>query len=53
MVRTRLLALGLLSFGVAAFVLRSRDSIRLGAEESLERELTNRGARGKAGLVER
>ncbi len=77
MMSTRLLALGLLSFGlaacgsttrfsstwvdpearptdwdgqkVAAFVLSSRDSIRLGAEESLARELTSRGARGLAG----
>ncbi len=75
MVRTRLLALGLLSFGVAAcggatrlvntwtdpaarpigwsgqkvaaVVLNSRDSIRLGAEESLERESTSRGAQGE------
>ena len=34
---------------VAAFVLSSRDSIRLGAEESLARELTSRGAQGIAG----
>ncbi len=75
--RTRLLAVGLLSFGlaacggatrfastwvdpaarptnwdgqkVAAFVLSARDSIRLGAEESLARELTSRGAQGIAG----
>ena len=77
MMRTRLLALGLLISGltacggatrfastwvdpaarptnwdgqkVAAFVLSSRDSIRLGAEESLARELTSRGAQGIAG----
>lgn len=77
MVRTRLLALGLLSIGltacggatrfattwvdpaarptdwdgqkVAAFVLSSRDSIRLGAEETLARELTSRGAQGMLG----
>jgi len=77
MMRTRLLALGLLVSGltacggatrfastwvdpaarptnwdgqkVAAFVLSSRDSIRLGAEESLARELTSRGAQGVAG----
>ncbi len=75
--RTRLLALGLLSLGLAAcggatrfsstwvdpaagptdwdgqkvvaFVLSARDSIRLGAEESLARELTSRGAQGVAG----
>ncbi len=41
MIRTRLLALGLLSFGVAAFLLNSRDFIRLGAEESLAQELTS------------
>lgn len=34
---------------VAAFVLSARDSIRLGAEESLARELTSRGAQGIAG----
>lgn len=34
---------------IAAFVLSSRDSIRLGAEETLARELTSRGARGIAG----
>ena len=77
MIRTRLLTLGLLSFGLAAcggatrfsstwvdpaagptdwdgqkvvaFVLSARDSIRLGAEESLARELTSRGAQGVAG----
>ena len=77
MINTRLLALGFLSFGlaacggatrfastwvdptagptdwdgqkVAAFVLSSRDSIRLGAEETLARELTSRGAQGIAG----
>ena len=77
MMRTRLLALGLLVTGLAAcggatrfastwvdpaarptnwdgqkiadFVLSSRDSIRLGAEESLARELTRRGAQGIAG----
>ncbi len=77
MIRTRLLALGLLFFGLAAcggatrfsstwvdpaagptdwdgqkvvaFVLSARDSIRLGAEESLARELTSRGAQGVAG----
>ena len=77
MMNTRLLALGFLSFGlaacggatrfastwvdpaagptdwdgqkVAAFVLSSRDSIRLGAEETLARELTSRGAQGIAG----
>ncbi len=77
MIRTRLLALGLLSLGLAAcggatrfsstwvdpaagptdwdgqkvvaFVLSARDSIRLGAEESLARELTSRGAQGVAG----
>ncbi len=77
MIRTRLLALGLLSLGLAAcggatrfsstwvdpaagptdwdgqkvvaFVLSTRDSIRLGAEESLARELTSRGAQGVAG----
>jgi len=77
--RNRLLALGLLSFGltacggatrfastwvdpaarptdwdgqkVAAFVLSSRDSIRLGAEETLARELTSRGAQGIAGYT--
>ena len=77
MMRTRLLALGLLSLGLAAcggatrfsstwvdpaagptdwdgqkvvaFVLSARDSIRLGAEETLARELTSRGAQGIAG----
>ena len=77
MIRTRVLALGLLSFGLAAcggatrfsstwvdpaagptdwdgqkvvaFVLSARDSIRLGAEETLARELTSRGAQGIAG----
>ena len=77
MMNTRLLAVGFLSFGlaacggatrfastwvdptagptdwdgqkVAAFVLSSRDSIRLGAEETLARELTSRGAQGIAG----
>ncbi len=77
MIRTRLLALGLLSLGLAAcggatrfsstwvdpaagptdwdgqkvvaFVLSARDSIRLGAEETLARELTSRGAQGIAG----
>lgn len=77
MIRTRLLALVLLSLGLAAcggatrfsstwvdpaagptdwpgqkvvaFVLSARDSIRLGAEESLARELTSRGALGVAG----
>ena len=77
MIRTRLLALVLLSLGLAAcggatrfsstwvdpaagptdwdgqkvvaFVLSARDSIRLGAEESLARELTSRGAQGVAG----
>ena len=77
MIRTRLLALGLLSLGLAAcggatrfsstwvdpaagptdwdgqkvvaFVLSARDSIRLGAEETLARELTSRGAQGMAG----
>ena len=34
---------------VVAFVLSARDSIRLGAEESLARELTSRGAQGVAG----
>ncbi len=34
---------------VAAFVLSPRESIRLGAEESLARELTSRGAQGIAG----
>ena len=34
---------------IAAFVLSSRDSIRLGAEETLARELTSRGAQGLAG----
>ena len=34
---------------VAAFVLSSRDSIRLGAEESLARELTSRGVQAMAG----
>ncbi len=75
--RSRLLALGLLSLSLAAcggatrfastwvdpaarptdwdgqkvvaFVLSSRDSIRLGAEETLARELTSRGALGIAG----
>ena len=77
MIRTRVLALGLLSLGLAAcggatrfsstwvdpaagptdwdgqkvvaFVLSARDSIRLGAEETLARELTSRGAQGMAG----
>ncbi len=79
MMSTRLLALGLLSFGltacgestrfvntwsdpaarpidwtgqkVGAFVLSSRDSIRLGAEESLAREWTSRGAQRMAGYT--
>jgi len=34
---------------VAAFVLSARDSIRLGAEESLARELTSLGSQGMAG----